>query len=71
MPVNLHDLFNRARLEEGRCDALLDAENDTGGGGYADCRGSQLNGFERVFDLEEAALWGEGTMEDWLGGLCA
>lgn len=34
--VNLHNLLNGRRLEEGRLDTLLDAENDTLGGTDAD-----------------------------------
>lgn len=61
MAVDLDNLFNRVGLEEGRRDALLDAEDDTLGGGDADGGGAELDGFQRVFDLEEAALGGEGA----------
>lgn len=35
--VDFDDLFDRRGLEEGGSDALLDAENDSAAGGYADC----------------------------------
>lgn len=59
--VNLDNLFDGRGFEEGRRHALLDAEDDAFRGGYADGCGTQLDGFERVFDLEEAAFWGEGV----------
>lgn len=58
--VNLDNLLDRRRLEEGRGDALLDAEDDALGGGDADSRGAELDGLEGVFDLEETAFGGEG-----------
>lgn len=62
MAVDFDDLFDRRRLEEGRGDSLLDAEDDAATGGYADCRGAQLDCFEGVFDLEEAAFGREGAV---------
>lgn len=59
--VDFDNLLDRRRLEQGGCDALLDAEDDALGGGDANRRGAQLDGLERVFDLEEAAFGGEGV----------
>ena len=35
--VDFDDLFDGRRLEEGGSDALLDAQDDSAAGGYADC----------------------------------
>lgn len=59
--VDLDNLLDRRGLEEGRRDALLDAENHALGCGDADCCAAELDGFERVLDLEEAAFGGEGA----------
>lgn len=59
--VDLDNLLNGRGLEEGRGDALLNTENDTFGCGDADGCGTELDGFERVFDLEEATFGGEGV----------
>jgi hypothetical protein len=59
--VDLDNLLDRGGLEEGRGDALLDAEDDTLGGSDADSGGAELDGLEGVFDLEEAAFGGEGV----------
>ena len=59
--VDLDNLLNRRRLEEGRGYALLDAEDYALRGGDADGRGAELDGLKGVFDLEETALWGEGV----------
>lgn len=59
--VDLDNLFDGGGLEKGRCHALLDAEDHALGCGDADGRGAQLDGFERVFDLEETAFGGEGV----------
>lgn len=59
--VDLDDLLDRRRLEQGRGDALLDAEDDALGGGDADGRGAELDSLEGVFDLEETAFGGEGV----------
>lgn len=61
MAVNLDNLLDRGRLEEGGGDALLDAEDDTLRGGDANGRGAELDGLEGVFDLEETAFGGEGV----------
>jgi hypothetical protein len=61
VPVDFDDLFDGGGLEEGRGDALLDAEDDALRGGDADGSGAELDGFEGVFDLEEAAFGGEGV----------
>jgi hypothetical protein len=59
--VDFDDLLDRGCLEEGRRDALLDAEDDTLGGGDADGGGAELDGLEGVLDLEKTALGGEGV----------
>jgi hypothetical protein len=59
--VNLDNLLDRRRLEQGRRDALLDAEDDALGRGDADGCAAELDGLEGVFDLEEAAFGGEGV----------
>ena len=61
MAVNLDNLLDRRRLEQGRGDALLDSQDDALRGGDADGGGAELDGLEGVFDLEEAALGGEGV----------
>ena len=59
--VDLYNLLDGGGLEEGGGDALLDAEDDAFGGGDADCGGAELDGFEGVFDLEEATFGREGA----------
>lgn len=61
MAVDLDNLLNGGGLEEGGGDSLLDAEDNTLGCGYADGRGAELDGLERVFDLEETTFGGEGV----------
>jgi hypothetical protein len=61
VPVDLDNLLDRRRLEQGRRDALLDAQDDALGRGHADGRAAELDSLERVFDLEEAAFGGEGA----------
>lgn len=61
MPVDFDYLFDGGGLEEGGGDALFDAEDDAAAGGDADGRAAELDCFERVFDLEEAAFGGEGA----------
>lgn len=58
--IDLDNLLNGGGLEEGRGHALLDAEDDTFGGGDANGGGAELDGFKRVFDLEQAAFGGKG-----------
>ena len=59
--VDLDNFLYGRGLEEGGGDALLDAEDDAAAGCDPDGGGSELDGFEGVFDLEEAAFWGEGA----------
>jgi len=59
--VDLDNLLDRRGLEQGRRDALLDAEDDALGGGDADGGAAELDGLERVLDLEEAAFGREGA----------
>lgn len=61
MAVDLDNLFDGRRLKERRRDALLDAEDDAVRRGDADGGGAELDGLERVLDLEEAAFGGEGV----------
>lgn len=61
MAVDLDNLLDGGGLQEGGRDALLDAEDDAAAGCDADGGGSELDGFERVFDLEEATFWREGA----------
>lgn len=56
VPVDLHDLLDRGRLEERRRHALLHAEHDALRGRHPDRRRAQLDRFEGVLDLEEAAF---------------
>lgn len=60
--VDLDDLLDGGGLEEGGGYTLLDAEDDTFRGGDADGCAAELDGFEGVLDLEEAAFGGEGTV---------
>lgn len=66
--VDLDNLFDRRRLEEGGGDALLDAEDDALRGGDANGRGAELDGLEGVFDLEETTFGGEGVDASVCGG---
>ena len=77
MAIYLDDLFDGGGFEEGGGDALFDPEDYAGAGGYPDCGTSEFDGFEGVFDLEEAAFGGEGVdaavwrllaMVRWNGG---
>jgi len=61
VPVDLDNLLDRRRLEEGRGHALLDAQDDALGRGDADGRAAVLDGLEGVLDLEEAPFGGEGA----------
>ena len=61
--VDLDNLLYRGGLEKAGGDALLDAEDDSAAGCDADGSGSELDGFKGIFDLEEAAFWGEGAVE--------
>jgi len=63
--VDFDDLLDGGGLEEGGGHALFDAEDDAAAGGDANGGGAELDCFERVFDLEEAAFGGEGA-----GGVC-
>lgn len=60
--VYLDDLFDGGGFEEGGGHALFDAEDHAFGCGHADCGTAQLDGFEGVFDLEEAAFGREGAV---------
>ena len=59
--VDLDDLLHRRRLEQRRRHALLHAQHHALGRRHPDGRAAQLDGLERVLDLEEAALGGEGV----------
>lgn len=59
--VDLHDLFDRAALEELGLDALLYAEDDAFFRCDADGSRAELDGLERILDLEQASLWREGV----------
>ena len=59
MSVYFYDLFDAGGFEEGGGDAFLDAEDDAVGGRDADGGAAEFDGFEGVFDLEEAAFGGE------------
>lgn len=61
VPVDLDNLLYAVRLEERRRHALLDPQHDALAGRHADGRRAQLDGFERVLNLEEAPFWGEGA----------
>lgn len=61
MAVDFDNLFDGGGLEEGGGDALFDAEDYAAAGGDADGGRTELDCFERVFDLEEAAFGGEGA----------
>jgi len=62
VPVDLDNLLDRRGLEQGGGDALLDAQDHAVASGDADGGAAQLDGLERVLDLEEAALGGEGAV---------
>ena len=64
--VDFHDLLDGGGLEEGGGDALFYAEDDAGRGADADGCAAELDGFEGVFDLEEAAFGGEGAEKELL-----
>jgi len=59
--VDFDNLFHRGGFEKCRCHALFDTKNNTTACGYTDCCGAELDCFQRVFDLEETAFWGEGA----------
>jgi hypothetical protein len=59
--VNLNNLLHGARLQKRAGHSLLDAEDDTLAGLDSDGCATKLDGFERVFDLEEAAFGREGA----------
>jgi hypothetical protein len=54
--VDLHDLLHGACLQQCACHSLLHAEYDALAGLDSDGGAAQLDGFERVFDLEETAF---------------
>lgn len=59
--VDLHDLFNRAALEQWRLDALLYTENHALLGGDAHGGGAKLDRLKRILHLEETPLGREGV----------
>lgn len=59
--VDLDNLFDGGGFEEGGCDSLFDAEDDALGGCNANGGRPELDGLERVFDLEETTFGGEGV----------
>lgn len=59
--VDLDNLLDRGRLEEGGGDSLLNTEDDALRGGDTDSSGAKLDGLEGVLDLEETAFGGEGV----------
>jgi len=59
--VDFDYLFDGGGFEEGGGYTLFDAEEDAMGCCYAYGCGAELDGFKRVFDLEEAAFGGEGV----------
>jgi hypothetical protein len=61
MAVDFDNLLNGGSLEEGGGYTLFDAKDDTAASCDADGRRAQFDCLEGVFDLEEAALWGEGA----------
>jgi hypothetical protein len=54
--VNLHNLLHGACLQQCACHSLLHAEYDALARLDSDGRAAELDGFERVFDLEETAF---------------
>jgi hypothetical protein len=70
--VDLHNLLHGACLQQCACHSLLHAEYDTLASLDSDGGAAELDGFERVFDLEETAFRGEGAgiLLDggWVGG---
>lgn len=60
MAVDLDNFLDRGGLEEGGGDTLLNAKDDAFGGCDTDGCRAEFDGFERVFDLKEAAFGGEG-----------
>lgn len=70
VPVDLDYLFHGGRLEQGRRHALLDAQHHALRRGDADGCAAELDGLEGVFDLEQAAFWGEGVDSSvWEGAI--
>lgn len=61
VPVDLDYLLDRRRLQERRRYALLYAQHYTAARRHSDCRRSELDRLQRVFDLEETAFGREGT----------
>lgn len=59
--VDLDNFLDGGGLEQGRGHTLLDTQNHTLVGCDADGSGAELDGFEGVLDLEEAAFGGEGV----------
>lgn len=67
VPVDFDNLLHGGGLEQGGGHALLDTQDDALGCGNADGGTAELDGFEGVLDLEEAAFRGEGAAEGlWL-----
>lgn len=62
--VDLDNLLDRRRLQQGRGHPLLHAQHDALRRRHADGCAAQLDGLERVFDLEEAAFGGEGATRE-------
>ena len=61
MAVNLDNLLDAGAYEEGGGDSFFDAEEDPMGCRDADGGRAELDCFEGVFDLKEAAFGGEGA----------
>lgn len=61
VPVDLNNLLDRRRLQQGRGHALLHAKDDTLGRRHPNGRAAELDGLEGVLDLEETAFGREGA----------
>ena len=63
MSIDFDNLLYGGGFEKRAGDALFNTQDDSRGCGNADGGAAELDGFERVFDLEEAAFGGEGAVQ--------
>lgn len=59
VPINLHDLLDGIRLEQGRLGALLDGEDDALGSLDPDRGRPEFDRLDRVLYLEQSTFGGE------------
>lgn len=59
MLIDLENLFNTTWLDQLTSDPLLDNENNTFTSLDTDCGRTELDSFDRVFNLEKSTFWTE------------